>query len=285
MANLSDIAVGTLIGFTGNKTVTDAKKDTTTNRVDICKTKELYFNGERLGVTDEEQTFLENGLNSDGSVKASKVKTSAGSDIETYVKNNIVGAYKFKSSVGAISEILSQTCNKGDVFNVTSAFTLNGQSFSAGTNVAVNTSFTANGGKESNLDALGGVTIDTTHFANLYKYSESVLPTKDYTSDNVDSNLQGNIDTWVEIASHLNNRDLVMIESTPGSGGVMCELLNGYTIKYGSNTILMLFSYGSKEYYFSLKINEGSVGSLEKVTISDSLEARVKALENQLKLV
>lgn len=51
MAELNEIAAGTMIGFSANKTVEEAKEDTATNRVDICKTKELYLNGERAGVT------------------------------------------------------------------------------------------------------------------------------------------------------------------------------------------------------------------------------------------
>lgn len=58
MANLNKIARGTMIGFTANKTVEAAKNDTATNRVDICMTKELYLNGERLGITDAESTYL-----------------------------------------------------------------------------------------------------------------------------------------------------------------------------------------------------------------------------------
>lgn len=58
MANLNKIASGTMIGFTANKTVEAAKNDTATNRVDICMTKELYLNGERLGITDAESTYL-----------------------------------------------------------------------------------------------------------------------------------------------------------------------------------------------------------------------------------
>lgn len=47
-----------MLGFSANKTVDTAKVDTATNRVDICKTKELYLNGERLGLTDAESSYL-----------------------------------------------------------------------------------------------------------------------------------------------------------------------------------------------------------------------------------
>lgn len=162
MAELKEIAAGTMIGFSANKTVTEAKADTATNRVDICKTKELYLNGERAGVTDVEKKFLEENLNSDSTVKASKVKTSLGSDIETYVKNNVAGAYKFQGSVNSINEILAKNCTKGDVFNVRTKFALSGSGendgiYEAGTNVAVRESFEAGKGSQRLLDPLGGI--------------------------------------------------------------------------------------------------------------------------------
>ncbi len=162
MAELKEIAGGTMIGFSANKTVTEAKADTATNRVDICKTKELYLNGERAGVTDVEKKFLEGNLNADSTVKASKVKTSLGSDIETYVKNNVAGAYKFQGSVNSINEILAKDCKKGDVFNVRVKFVLSGSGendgiYEAGTNVAVRENFAAGKGSQRLLDPLGGI--------------------------------------------------------------------------------------------------------------------------------
>lgn len=162
MAELNEIAAGTMIGFSANKTVADAKKETANNRVDICKTKELYLNGERVGVTDVEKKFLEENLNTDSTVKASKVKTSLGSDIETYVKNNVAGAYKFQGSVNSINEILAKDCKKGDVFNVRVKFVLSGSgendgTYEAGTNVAVREDFAAGKGSQRLLDPLGGI--------------------------------------------------------------------------------------------------------------------------------
>lgn len=162
MAELNEIAAGTMIGFSANKTVKEAKEDTATNRVDICKTKELYLNGERAGVTDVEKKFLEENLNTDSTVKASKVKTSLGSDIETYVKNNVAGAYKFQGSVDSLDEILAKNCTKGDVFNVRVKFVLSGSDgndgiYEAGTNVAVRETFAAGKGHKRLLDPLGGI--------------------------------------------------------------------------------------------------------------------------------
>lgn len=162
MAELKEIAEGTMIGFSANKTVKEAKEDTATNRVDICKTKELYLNGERAGVTDVEKKFLEENLNTDSTVKASKVKTSLGSDIETYVKNNVAGAYKYQGTVDSLDEILAKNCTKGDVFNVRVKFVLSGSDgndgiYEAGTNVAVRETFAAGKGNKRLLDPLGGI--------------------------------------------------------------------------------------------------------------------------------
>lgn len=162
MAELNEIAAGTMIGFSANKTVTEAKADTATNRVDICKTKELYLNGERAGVTDVEKKFLEENLNPDSTVKASKVKTSLGSDIETYVKSNVAGAYKYQGTVDSLDEILAKNCTKGDVFNVRVKFVLSGSDgndgiYEAGTNVAVRETFAAGKGNKRLLDPLGGI--------------------------------------------------------------------------------------------------------------------------------
>lgn len=162
MAELNEIAAGTMIGFSANKTVADAKKETANNRVDICKTKELYLNGERVGVTDVEKKFLEENLNPDSTVKASKVKTSLGSDIETYVKNNVAGAYKYQGTVDSLDEILAKNCTKGDVFNVRVKFVLSGSDgndgiYEAGTNVAVRETFAAGKGNKRLLDPLGGI--------------------------------------------------------------------------------------------------------------------------------
>ena len=66
MADLT-IKENTYIGFTANKTETEAKADKSSNRMNICKNKKLYLNGERLGLTDEEAAALQNGQSGGGS--------------------------------------------------------------------------------------------------------------------------------------------------------------------------------------------------------------------------
>ena len=60
MADLT-INENTYIGFTANKTEAEAKADKSSNRMNICKNKKLYLNGQRLGLTDEEAAALQNG--------------------------------------------------------------------------------------------------------------------------------------------------------------------------------------------------------------------------------
>lgn len=60
MADLT-INENTYIGFTANKTEAEAKADKSSNRMNICKNKKLYLNGERLGLTDEEAAAIQNG--------------------------------------------------------------------------------------------------------------------------------------------------------------------------------------------------------------------------------
>lgn len=169
MANLAEIKAGTLIGFSGNKTVETAKTDTATNRVDICTTKQLYFNGQRIGVTDKEQTFLENGVSTTGMAMASQIVMSASDStnikkyIDTKVGDAVAGAYKFKKSVASLADLFKETTTKGDVYNITKDFDIssgdNKGHYQAGTNVAVKTPFTGNGTEEM-IDPLGGTTVD-----------------------------------------------------------------------------------------------------------------------------
>lgn len=238
MANLKEIAAGTLIGFSGNKTVATAKTDTSTNRVDICSTKQLYFNGERIGVTDNEQTFLENGISSSGMGMASHVVMSStdSTNIKTYIDNKVgaavAGAYKFKKSVASLVELFKETTNVGDVFNITSDFTIssgdNAGTYKAGTNVAVNTAFAGNG-TEAMIDPLGGTTVDlspyvttstlTTTLGNYYKktdtYSKTEVNTKlnsYYTKDEVGSKLND-----YALVAHLSESNLKDIVTTGSS--------------------------------------------------------------------
>lgn len=238
MANLKEIAAGTLIGFSGNKTVATAKTDTSTNRVDICSTKQLYFNGERIGVTDNEQTFLENGISPNGKSMASHVVMSStdSTNIKTYIDNKvgaaIAGAYKFKKSVASLVELFKETTNVGDVFNITSDFTIssgdNAGTYKAGTNVAVNTAFAGNG-TEAMIDPLGGTTVDLSPYVttstlnstlgNYYKktetYSKAEVNTKlnsYYTKDEVGSKLND-----YALVAHLSESNLKDIASSSSS--------------------------------------------------------------------
>ena len=57
MANLN-IPTGTMIGFSANKTEEQAKADTSSHRMNICNTKQLYIDGQRVGLSEAEQSYL-----------------------------------------------------------------------------------------------------------------------------------------------------------------------------------------------------------------------------------
>ena len=63
---------GTHIGFSANKTVSQAidEKEKNTNRLNICKSKELYMNGERVGLSDNEADYLKRKVNEEYNAKA-----------------------------------------------------------------------------------------------------------------------------------------------------------------------------------------------------------------------
>lgn len=61
---------GTHIGFSANKTVNQAIGEKNTNRMTICKSKELYMNGERVGLSDNEADYLKRKVNEEYNAKA-----------------------------------------------------------------------------------------------------------------------------------------------------------------------------------------------------------------------
>lgn len=176
MGKVNTIAAGTYIGFSGNKTVLQAKSDTDTNRVDITETGELYFNGVRIGTNASEEKFL-NSINSDGRFYHSSVMMADGSSIKSYIDTNVAeakkGAYKFLGTVENFEDAFTKTnVVVGSIFNVKNKFTINeGEhkgTYPAGTNVAVNTAYNGSG-TEANFDPLGGVTTDLSDYVTLTK--------------------------------------------------------------------------------------------------------------------
>lgn len=152
MADLKDIAKGTMIGFSANKTEADAKKDTETNRMVICKTKQLYLNGERLGLSDAEASYLTKKVteeyNARMAVKVSLSKTvlekGASNAVTVTVTTTFDSAVVVPSSIsaklndGSALTLTKQTNNtytgsvtKTDTFSVTATATVNGVTKSA----------------------------------------------------------------------------------------------------------------------------------------------------------
>lgn len=75
MAELT-VPQGTMIGFSANKTETQAKADKTSHRMTICKEKTLYMDGQRLGLSDTEAEYLQRKLNEEFAAKVGVTMTT-----------------------------------------------------------------------------------------------------------------------------------------------------------------------------------------------------------------
>lgn len=74
------------------------------------------------------------------------------------ITSSIASVYRFKGTVDDLPGLLSvESATKGDVYNVTNAFILNGGSYPAGTNVAYISDTPDQVDEQTNWDALGGV--------------------------------------------------------------------------------------------------------------------------------
>ena len=194
MGKVNTIAAGTYIGFSGNKTVLQAKSDTDNNRVNITETGELYFNGVRIGTNANEEKFL-NSINSDGRFYHSSVMMADGQSIKSYIDTNVAeakkGAYKFMGTVENFEDAFTKTnVVVGSIFNVKNEFTIKeGEhkgTYPAGTNVAVNTAYNGSG-TEANFDPLGGVTTDLSDYVTLTKLGN--ILTQYVTTSSLDTKL------------------------------------------------------------------------------------------------
>lgn len=194
MGKVNTIAAGTYIGFSGNKTVLQAKADTDTNRVDITETGELYFNGVRIGTNASEEKFL-NSINADGRFYHSSVMMADGQSIKSYIDTNVAeakkGAYKFLGTVENFEDAFTkENVVVGSIFNVKNEFTIKEGEFKgtypAGTNVAVNTAYNGSG-TEANFDPLGGVTTDLSDYVTLTKLGN--ILTQYVTTSSLDTKL------------------------------------------------------------------------------------------------
>lgn len=81
--------------------------------------------------------------------------------VDGNIADKIGGVYKVKGTKNTIAEVIALTPVIGDVWNVTSEFTLNGKKYPAGTNVVATAATQA----ESSWDALGG-TVDVQDILN-----------------------------------------------------------------------------------------------------------------------
>ena len=69
---MSDLTIeqGARIGFSANKTKEQAIQDSNSNRMTICKSHELYMNGRRLGLSENEASYLERKVQEEYDAKA-----------------------------------------------------------------------------------------------------------------------------------------------------------------------------------------------------------------------
>lgn len=79
MADLT-VPQGTMIGFSANKTEAQAKADTSSHRMTICKEKVLYMDGQRLGLSDMEADYLKRKLNEEYAAKVAVTMTTSMDD-------------------------------------------------------------------------------------------------------------------------------------------------------------------------------------------------------------
>lgn len=152
MADLKDIAKGTMIGFSANKTEADAKKDTETNRMVICKTKQLYMNGERLGLSDAEASYLSKKVQEEYNARMAVSVSLSKTVLEKGVSNSVTVTVttKFDNAVVAPTSVSAKlndgsaltlekqtnntytaTVTKTDSFSVTATAAYNGVTKSA----------------------------------------------------------------------------------------------------------------------------------------------------------
>ena len=101
MSNLGTFASGTMIGFTANKSVSQATADTATNRVDICTTKQLYLNGERIGLTDAEAAYLTKAIKAAEDARFTITLTAAPNPFELHSYANDAMGYPLQAILTA----------------------------------------------------------------------------------------------------------------------------------------------------------------------------------------
>lgn len=177
MANLKDIAANTMIGFSANKSADEAKADTDTNRVDICRTKELYLNGERLGLTDAEASYLtkkvqeEFNARMNVSVFLSSTIIEKGKNTEVGVtvrvewdgnavdpgKNNItckIGGASIELTKNSSSNEYNGTITQSDSFKVSASASYNGITKSASASASAYYKFYVGQSTASSITAL-----------------------------------------------------------------------------------------------------------------------------------
>ena len=150
----------------------------------VNKIESIKVNGSPLSISAKAVEIPNADAEVYGVITENRVKTLAG---------EVAGSvYKVKGTKATIAEVLAVgTAAVGDVYNVTAAFTLNGQKFPAGTNVV----FVGPGeegepdpSQQAQWDALGG-TVDLT------PYETTAHATATYATKETVTALDGRVDT------------------------------------------------------------------------------------------
>lgn len=96
MSNLKDISQGVMIGFSANKTEAEAQANAAAinNRMVICRTKQLYLNGERLGITDAESDYLKKKLNEENNARLQLQQSTSPSIVDKHDGTNVTVVFK-----------------------------------------------------------------------------------------------------------------------------------------------------------------------------------------------
>ncbi|EJX07777.1 hypothetical protein EVA_04112, partial [gut metagenome] len=96
-------------------------------------------------------------------------------DVQKKINNSLAGLYRLMGTKANISEVLALPhAKKGDVWNVTADFNLNGNHYPAGTNVVAIADFNLGGNIASQWDTLGG-TVDLNGMVTLPKGAAGTL--------------------------------------------------------------------------------------------------------------
>lgn len=184
VTGLTDALAGKVDKVPGSRLMTDAEGTKLTGieeGAQVNKIESIKVNGAALPISEKAVTIPNADAEVYGVITENRVKVLAG---------EVAGSvYKVKGTKASIDEVLAVgTAAVGDVYNVTAAFTLNGQKFPAGTNVVFVGPAPVEEGEpgepdpsdQTQWDALGG-TVDLTPYETT-EHANATYATKEALS-------------------------------------------------------------------------------------------------------